>query len=106
MQAADTVAESEYILDIANKTEFVSGVVGWVNFENKNVKNDIDKLSENPYLKGFRPMIHDIEDINWMLKNEFGMNPLCVCATPSLATELGRLNLDNFVESGFNLVEI
>ena len=70
VQAADTISESEFILDIANKTDFVSGVVGWVNFEDKNVKNDIDKLSQNPYLKGFRPMIHDIEDVNWMLKEE------------------------------------
>ncbi len=70
VQAADTVSESEFILDIASKTEFVTGVVGWVDFENKNVKNDIDKLSDNSYLKGFRPMIHDIEDINWMLKKE------------------------------------
>ena len=70
VQAADTISESKFILDIADKTDFVSGVVGWVNFEDKNVKNDIDRLSQNSYLKGFRPMIHDIEDVNWMLKEE------------------------------------
>ena len=32
VQAADTIAETEFILDIANKNSFVSGVVGWVDF--------------------------------------------------------------------------
>ena len=69
VQAADTIAETEFILDIANNNSFVSGVVGWVDFENSDVVKHIDKLIENKYLKGFRPMIHDIADENWMLKD-------------------------------------
>ena len=37
-----------------------------------------------------------------LLKNEFGMNPLCVTWAPLLPTKLGRKNLDNFIKSGFN----
>lgn len=48
----------------------------------------------------------DSSYVAWQLKNEYGMNPLCVCATPTLSTELGRQNLDNFAKSGFNLVEV
>ena len=69
VQAADTVAETEFILDIANHNSFVKGVVGWVDFEDPNVKLEIDRLSQNRVLKGFRPMIHDIEDEGWMLKD-------------------------------------
>ena len=69
VQAADTVAETEFTLEIANKTQFVSGGVGWVDFEKSSVKEDIDRLCENPYLKGFRPMIHDISDDNWMIRD-------------------------------------
>ena len=78
VQAADTVAETEFILGIADNNEFVAGVVGWVNFENKNVKNDIDRLAQNKFLKGFRPMIHDIVNDNWMLKDNIseGINYL------------------------------
>ena len=78
VQAADTVAETEFILGIADNNEFVAGVVGWVNFENKNVKNDIDRLAQNKFLKGFRPMIHDIVNDNWMLKDHIseGINYL------------------------------
>ena len=69
VQAADTVAETDFILDIARQTPYVKGVVGWVDFEDSNVKSCIDRLSQNPLLKGFRPMIHDIKDVNWMLKD-------------------------------------
>ena len=69
IQAADTIAETEFTLNIANENDFVSGVVGWVDFEKLSVKDDIDRLSESPYLKGFRPMIHDILDDNWMLRD-------------------------------------
>ena len=47
VQAADTIAETEFILDIANNNSFVSGVVGWVDFENSDVVKHIDKLIEN-----------------------------------------------------------
>ena len=34
VQAADTVAETEFTLKLAEETEFVAGVVGWVDLEN------------------------------------------------------------------------
>ncbi|MDC0090009.1 N-acetyl sugar amidotransferase [Gammaproteobacteria bacterium] len=36
------------------------------------------------------------------LKYEYGMNPLCVTWAPLKATALGRINLDNFIASGFD----
>ena len=69
VQAADTIAETEFILNIADNNSFVSGVVGWVDFNKSEVINDIDKLIQNKHLKGFRPMIHDIADKNWMLNS-------------------------------------
>ncbi len=76
VQAAATIEETQFMLNIANQTSFVSGIVGWVNFESTNVENDIDQLSLDPLLKGFRPMIHDISDKNWMLRDSLrhGLN--------------------------------
>ena len=48
----------------------------------------------------------DSSYVAWMLKNKFNMNPLCVCVQPPLDTEIGKKNLDNFVNAGFNLLEI
>ena len=78
VQAAATTTETEFILKIAENNSFVSGVVGWVDFNKSNVIYDIDKLSQNKYLKGFRPMIQDIDDDNWMLNDnlDFGFKYL------------------------------
>tara|TARA_B100000795_G_C22802221_1_gene442559 strand:+ start:1575 stop:2693 length:1119 start_codon:yes stop_codon:yes gene_type:complete len=48
----------------------------------------------------------DSSYVAWMLKNEFKMNPLCVCAVPPLPTEIGSKNLSNFSASGFNILQI
>ena len=69
VQAADIVAETEFTLEIGNNTEFVSGVVGWVDFEKRLGKDDTDRLCENSYLKGFWPMIYDILDDNWTIRD-------------------------------------
>jgi L-fuconolactonase len=67
VQAAPTVAETEYMLGIADATDFVLGVVGWFDFENPASLVDFERLARHPRLKGFRPMIQDIADPAWML---------------------------------------
>ena len=36
------------------------------------------------------------------LKNEYGMNPLCVTWSPLKYTEIGKQNLNSFIDSGFD----
>ncbi len=74
VQAADTVAETEFTLKLAEDNDFVAGVVGWVDLESPKTKEIIDKLSESKFLKGFRPMIHDIENDEWMLQDNLKEN--------------------------------
>lgn len=38
------------------------------------------------------------------LKTKYGMRPLCVTWAPMVYTDVGRRNLDNFIQSGFNHV--
>ncbi len=40
------------------------------------------------------------------LKHKYGMNPLAVTVTPALPLDLGNQNLKNFIESGFNHIQI
>lgn len=68
VQAAPTVAETEYMLALAAKTPFVKGVVGWVDFESRDAPDQIAALAETPALVGLRPMIQDIPDTDWMLR--------------------------------------
>lgn len=67
VQAAPTEAETLFLLQLSEQYESIKGVVGWVDFDNLNAPKSIVKLSKHPKLVGIRPMIQDIEDIDWML---------------------------------------
>ena len=67
VQAAPTVGETEFMLDIADKTPFVKGVVGWVDFEAADAPGQIVQLASHSALVGLRPMIQDIAEDDWML---------------------------------------
>jgi L-fuconolactonase len=70
VQAAATVEESEYMLGVADATTHVAGVTGWVDFEKPEHFDVLVRLAEHPKFKGVRPMIQDIEDDDWMLKDD------------------------------------
>lgn len=67
VQANDTVAETHFILDIANRTPWVAAVVGWVDLMSADAIAAIDGLRRHRKLKGLRPMLQNITDINWIL---------------------------------------
>ena len=70
VQAAPTTGETEFLLEIAEKTPFVLGVVGWTDFSAASAARDIERLAQYPQLVGLRPMIQDIEDDDWMLRRD------------------------------------
>lgn len=69
VQAAATLDETAFILDLAARTAFISGVVGWVDMASPSAPHDLEQLGGTPWLKGVRPMIHDIPQVNWMLED-------------------------------------
>ena len=70
IQAAESVAETEFMLSIADATPFVGGVVGWVDFTSPRAPAEIARLAEHPRLKGFRPMLQDLPDADWILRED------------------------------------
>jgi L-fuconolactonase len=68
VQAAATVAETRYMLQLAADAPFVAGVVGWVDFEVASAPDVIAELAQDHKLVGLRPMIQDIPDTEWMLR--------------------------------------
>ena len=70
VQAAPTIAETDYLLDLARKTPFVKAVVGWIDFENPDHRVHLQRWARNPLLKSLRPMVQDIADPDWLLKLE------------------------------------
>ncbi len=70
VQAAATVQETEYMLGIADATPSVAGVVGWIDFDQPADLHHLQRLARHPKFLGVRPMIQDIPDDNWMLRDE------------------------------------
>lgn len=70
VQAAPTEAETAYLLDIAAKTPFAAGVVGWTDFDRPDAVEHIAALGSDPLLVGLRPMVQDIADDNWLARPE------------------------------------
>jgi len=67
VQAAETVAETEYLLGLAAQHPQIAGVVGWVDLSRDDAVQVIGRLAKNPILKGLRPMLQDIKDSDWIL---------------------------------------
>ena len=66
VQAAPTIVETEYMLGLADATEHVAKVVGWIDFENRDDLKQLERLAKHPKFSGVRPMIQDLPDPEWM----------------------------------------
>ena len=98
VQAAATVHETEYMLGIADTTAFVAGVVGWIDFENRVDLKTLKRLSKHPKFKGVRPMIQDIPDVNWMLRDDVQWAFRAICDLDLTFDALGfPPHLENFL---------
>ena len=97
VQAAPTVAETEYMLGIADATPWVLGVVGWIDFENPNDLKTLQRLAQHPKFKGVRPMIQDIPDDDWMLRADVQWAFRAICDLGLRFDALGfPRHLENF----------
>ncbi|MEP2757715.1 amidohydrolase family protein [Parvibaculum sp.] len=71
VQAAPFLAETLYLLDLANEASFVKGVVGWIDFASSSALADLDAFASYPLFRGVRPMLQSIPDTRWMLNPSF-----------------------------------
>lgn len=68
VQAAATVAETNYLLSLAEEHSFIRGVVGWVDMESTDFLDSLKGFATHPKFVGIRPLIQDIADPKWMLQ--------------------------------------
>ena len=66
VQAAETLAESLYLLDMARANPWITGVVGWVDVRSPRAVDDVAALRARGPLVGLRPMLQDLEP-GWIL---------------------------------------
>jgi L-fuconolactonase len=98
VQAAATVEETEYLLGIADATDSVAGVVGWVDFEQPDHLSHLSRLAAHPKFLGVRPMIQDIADVDWMLRDDVQWGFKAICDLDLTFDALGfPMHLENFL---------
>ncbi len=71
VQASQTEFETEYLLGFARNYEFVKAVVGWVDLRSKNIDERLQHYQGAPKLAGFRHVVQDEPDENFMLRKDF-----------------------------------
>jgi len=68
VQAAQTVAETDFLLELAAENDFIAGVVGWLDMDNESFPSEFARYRKNPKFIGLRPMLQDLEDDGWILR--------------------------------------
>lgn len=68
VQAAPTIAETEYMLGIADSSDVISGIVGWIDFDRPDDRRQLERLARHPKFRAVRPMVQDIADDDWLLQ--------------------------------------
>lgn len=70
VQSANNFEDTDWMLEVAEKKEAVTGVVGWLPLLDpaKTEKALSEKYSRHRYFKGIRHLIHDEADPQWLLQ--------------------------------------
>ena len=78
VQARQTIEETRWLLDVANRNSFIAGVVGWAPLISRDFPEILDELRIDSKLKGLRHVLQDEPDEDYALRAEFqnGMQAL------------------------------
>ena len=68
IQASNSVAESRWLLSLADENSFVAGVVGWVDLTSPAVDSQLDELSTHPKFKGVRHLVESEPNDDWLVQ--------------------------------------
>jgi L-fuconolactonase len=68
VQAAQTVAETDFLLELAAENEFIAGVVGWLDMDDDDFPSQFARYRKNPKFIGLRPMLQDLKNDDWILR--------------------------------------
>jgi L-fuconolactonase len=75
VQTISSIEETRAFLDIASRTPFIAGVIGWIDLTDRRAAATIDSLRAGPggdRLVGIRHQVHDEPDREWLLRADVG----------------------------------
>src|SRR3990172_2154083 len=87
VQARQSLEETEWLLALADEHPFIRGVVGWVDLQSPDVRDQLARFAGRPKLVGLRHVVQDEPDDRFMLRPAF-LRGLAVLAEFDLAYDL------------------
>jgi L-fuconolactonase len=71
VQARQTLEETRWLLELADRHNFIHGVVGWAPLTEANVGATLERLAAHPKLRAIRHVLHDEADDRYILREDF-----------------------------------
>jgi len=71
VQADQTLDETNFLLELSLKNEFIKGVVGWVDLRDKAIDDTLEKYHSLNKIKGWRHVVQGEADHNFLLRPDF-----------------------------------
>jgi L-fuconolactonase len=71
VQARQTLEETEWLLGLAEKHDFIKGVVGWLDLRSARVPEQLEKYGRHPKLVGARHVVQDEPEDDFVLRADF-----------------------------------
>jgi L-fuconolactonase len=71
VQADQTLKETDFLLDLSAKNDFIKGIVGWVDLRSNSIEDTLECYKHANKLKGFRHVVQGEPDPNFLLRPDF-----------------------------------
>jgi len=71
VQADQTLEETDFLIDLASSNDYIKGIVGWVDLRSENIEEALEKYSKHNIVKGFRHVVQEESDHNFLLRPNF-----------------------------------
>ncbi|CAG7626298.1 hypothetical protein PAESOLCIP111_02815 [Paenibacillus solanacearum] len=71
VQAAPTLGDTEFMLGLADRSDRIAGVVGWIDLAGADYRQQLETFRSHPKFAGFRVMIQELERAEDVLEPAF-----------------------------------
>lgn len=96
VQAADNFEDTDIMLEVADRTDWIKGVVGWLPLTDPVAMKKLltEKYLKNNYYKGCRHLIHNEADTQWLLQGNV-IESLNILASHHLTYDIVGVNAEH-----------
>jgi L-fuconolactonase len=71
VQADQSLEETQFLIDFAEKNDFIKAVVGWIDLQAEDIEEQLAVWKSKKKLAGFRHVLQAEPDIDYMLRPQF-----------------------------------